>query len=490
MRSIYRYLNPIVHLGESNYSFVFPLIANIVLCVSSEFYAYIIARNPLIIGEYIIFINVAFIIYFSFRDGLRGGYISTLFAICYYFYIIATRHYHGFELSMAVDTTIILGVLYAILASIIGWLKQRIDWLIESSAIEKERLQTIIDQLPVGVIVTDGHGILTQTNKQLNKILGIRMPIGFAIGLDTIPQIKINGSLPIPHQSPLSQALKKGTSIIGREIYYQQVNGNEGKYLQVNSAPIHNKKRRVIAAASIITDITGQKDLERQKDDFLSMASHELKTPLTSLKMFLDLQEKELSSSKSKKAQYFNQRIKDQIHRLSELTNDLLDISRIQTGKLRFKKESFQLSQIVSDTLEGLSGMTRQHELVLRNNFSGQVFADRYRIYQVLVNLISNAIKYSPKGRKIIITLSSQNRHALISVKDYGIGIEKEQQKKIFERLYQVTDRNEKTFPGLGLGLFIAKEIVERHSGKIWVTSEKGKGSTFSFSLPIPHKKG
>jgi len=485
MNGLNRYLNPIERLGQGENSYLFPLIANTALCVFSEFYAYNIAHNPLIIGVYIIFFNVAFIIYFAFRDGIIGGLISACFSIFYYFYIIYSRHYTGQQFTSAVDTIIELGFVYFLLAIIIGWLKETIDRLIGREINERIWLQTILEQLAVGVIITDNNGKIVQTNKHLESILGMKLSAGYVIGSDEpIMQTVENNISATPASSPLAQALKSNKPIAGREFDFQR---KDGKHVtvQVNASVIRNKKKKVIAAASIITDITEQKELERQKDDFLSMASHELKTPITSLKMFIDLQRQQLKEKNSRKAHYFNERIQDQANRLKELTNDLLDVSSIQTNKLRFNKEEFDMDGIIHDTVEGLQGTTKKHEIVVKNTRSEKVYGDRYRIYQVLVNLISNAIKYSPSGKKIYVKSKKDNQYAVVSVQDFGIGISKEQQSKIFDRLYQVTDSHAKTFPGLGLGLYISKEIIERHNGKIWVKSTKGKGSTFYFSLPL-----
>jgi len=166
----------------------------------------------------------------------------------------------------------------------------------------------------------------------------------------------------------------------------------------------------------------------------------------------------------------------------------LLDVSGIQTGKLRFNFEEFDFPKMVYDTVEGLQGTTNHHITTLITARNHRIKGDRYRIYQVLVNLLSNAIKYSPEGKKIILQVKQLKQHVVVSVKDFGVGIEKDQQQKVFDRLYQVNNPNGKTFPGLGLGLFISKEIVERHKGKLWVESKKGEGSTFYFSLPLPVK--
>ena len=169
---------------------------------------------------------------------------------------------------------------------------------------------------------------------------------------------------------------------------------------------------------------------------------------------------------------------------MQKLVADLLDVSRLQTGKLLFNKEAFDLDTLLFETIEQLQGTTK-HVIVYKGKEKLLVEGDKFRIYQVLTNLLTNALKYSGESTQIQVRLQKVAGKAVISVKDFGIGIEKDQQKKIFERLYQVMDDTEKTFPGFGMGLYISKEIVKRHKGSIWVESEKGKGSTFYFSIPI-----
>jgi len=489
VKKLLKYLNPLSHLGDRKYSYLFPLIVNILLIVGSEIYVYIIAKNPLAVGNYIIFANVAFIIYFAFREGLWGGYISSIFSIAYYVYIIYSRHYTGLQKSAGIDTIIILAFLYLLLASIIGWLKQRIDVLIENEAYQRRRLEAIIEQLPVGVIVTDNYGILQLQNKQVKKILGLKLPRGYTFGKDTpLKNSTSEGRVVTPQQAPLAQVLSGRPSISGKEYVLKNKYG-KAKYIQVSASSIRNNSRDIIAAAEIISDVTSQKEIERQKDDFLNLASHELKTPLTSLKMFVDLQKREIESKNFKKLDYYNIRISDQVDRLEDLTSDLLDVSRIQTGKLRINIETLDIAKLVKDTLDGIEDINNTHELEVIGE-SQLVQADGHRIYQVLVNLINNAIKYSPDKNKVLIKFYKSKNMVVVSVQDFGIGISPEEQDRIFDRLYQVSDLEEKTFPGLGLGLYISKEIINLHHGKIWVKSTKGKGSTFYFSLPIAKKKG
>ncbi len=263
-----------------------------------------------------------------------------------------------------------------------------------------------------------------------------------------------------------------------------RIAGRDGTHWVTTSAIVFydnkNMPTRMLGATS---DITKQKQLDQEKSDFLSMASHELKTPLTSMKIFIDLLKRQ-QDLVSEKDGYYIDRIKDQADRLAELTNDLLDVSRIETGKLKLNKDLFELNTFIKETIESIQPSTRKHEIKIYHNGPVKIVADKYRIYQVLINLLTNAIKYSPKSEKILVKVDNRNNDVVVSVKDFGIGIKKDEQVRIFDRLYQVSDPEEKTYPGLGLGLFISKEIIDRHQGKIWVDSKKGVGSTFFFSLP------
>jgi signal transduction histidine kinase len=485
------FLNPLVRLGVKKYSILFSLILNIAICIISEIFAYGIARNPNIVGSYIIFINVALIIYFSFRDGIRGGFIATIITILYYFYIIITRKYVGTQFITGVETTLMLGLTYAMLAIIIGWLKQRIDMLIQqemqakySAEEEKARLQIILDQLPVGILLTDTQGNL-EGNKQLEKIIGKKIisKLNTDETYKSLYAYKANKSLS-PKEWPIVRALTKGETIYAEEMEYIR-DDKKLLHLRINAAPIRNRNKRIISAVSTLYDITQEKELEQRKDDFINMASHELKTPLTSMKLYLELLLKRIKTYDDEKATKTLVSIKTQTEKLQGLANDLLDVSRIQTGKLHFVKETFDLTSIIEETVELLQETTNRHKITFVGKNTCIVYADRFRMYQVLTNLITNAIKYSPTGKEIIVKAKPENEKVVISVQDFGIGIAHEQKNKIFDRLYQVTEAKAKTFPGLGMGLYISKEIIKRHKGKIWVESEKGKGSTFYFSLPI-----
>ena len=238
-------------------------------------------------------------------------------------------------------------------------------------------------------------------------------------------------------------------------------------------------------ANSLEAEIAERKELERRKDEFISMASHELKTPVTALKGFTQLLLRRFKSRNDEESLRFLTRMDSQINKLTKLICDLLDISKMQSGQLEYRMEAFDLAVLAQEILENMQGTTQTHRLLLEQTERAPIFGDRDRIGQVLINLLTNAIKYSPDADRIIVRIITTEGKVLASVQDFGIGIAEAYQEKIFERFYQVNEPAEKTYPGLGIGLYIAGEIIKRHQGQLRVQSQKEEGSIFSFCLPL-----
>ncbi len=248
---------------------------------------------------------------------------------------------------------------------------------------------------------------------------------------------------------------------------------------------IYDDQGKPTLIVSTSHDITQQAELERRKDEFISMASHELKTPVTSLKGFTNLFQRRLAQQADEKTLYYLNRMDAQLNKLTNLITDLLDVSKMQTGQLTYQEEPFDLNELVSETVENLQAATPTHQLFLETSGAIQVVGDRDRIGQVLINLLTNAVKYSPLADKVIVRLATDPEKAIVSVQDFGIGIAEAHHDKIFERFYQVADPEEKTYPGLGIGLYLSCDIVRRHGGNMWVESSKGSGATFYFTIPL-----
>lgn len=243
------------------------------------------------------------------------------------------------------------------------------------------------------------------------------------------------------------------------------------------------------AVANLLAN-AARNQLDKRKDEFLGVASHEMRTPLTSIKTFTQLLQKHAFKQKDEHSLLFLSKIDQQLNRITDLITDLLDISRINTGKIDYKDETFYLNELVREIIEEQQLTTKKHIVILENNVKKKIFGDKYRIGQVLTNLLTNAIKFSPHADKIIVKMSHDDEKVTVSVQDFGVGITQKEQEHIFGRFYQGNGVKRERFPGgLGLGLYISADIIKRHSGKIWVESQFGKGSTFFFTLPVHRNK-
>jgi len=243
-------------------------------------------------------------------------------------------------------------------------------------------------------------------------------------------------------------------------------------------------KDRILIA---IEDITEKKETDRRKDDFLSIASHELKTPLTTIKGLIQILQRMVPPDSSDKFENTLDKVAMYVDRLNDLISDLLDTSRIQSGNIELHKEKFDIDSAIAETIDNLSLAAPNNTITLNGKTGVAIMGDELQISQVLNNLISNAIKYSPGSDKVDVYISKVGNFVKVSVRDYGMGISAQDKIKIFERFFRVRDIQKK-FPGLGIGLYISHEIIANHNGTLWVESEIGEGSTFSFTLPILNK--
>jgi signal transduction histidine kinase len=230
-------------------------------------------------------------------------------------------------------------------------------------------------------------------------------------------------------------------------------------------------------------DIEERIEVDKKKDEFISIASHELKTPVTSLKAYTQILQSTFDDDNNEQAVQMLSKMDKQVDKLTTLIVDLLDVTKIDKGELVFEMEEFDFNELVKEIAEEMQRTTKSHRIVLNLNDCDPVVGDRNRVGQVIVNFISNAIKYSPHGEQIVIKTFCANDKVQLSVQDEGIGIPKEEHRNIFRRFFRVSSKSNYTFPGMGLGLYISSEIIKRHRGRIFFDSDEGKGSVFSFEI-------
>ncbi|MGN6533314.1 MAG: ATP-binding protein [Ginsengibacter sp.] len=222
---------------------------------------------------------------------------------------------------------------------------------------------------------------------------------------------------------------------------------------------------------------------QKKKDEFIGIASHELKTPLTSIKGYVEMLN--ILEHENPKKQYA-QKALENINKLERLVKDLLDVSKIQSGQLQLEMKEFNMDELLNETVNASQMVSETHKIVRRGGpVNEMIYGDRQKIEQVLLNLLSNSIKYSPTEKIVYVDTEKTEKELIIKIRDYGIGVAPEEQTNIFERFYR-SNSLAIHISGFGLGLYICRDIINRHSGRIWVESA-GKGSIFNFSLPLKH---
>lgn len=236
---------------------------------------------------------------------------------------------------------------------------------------------------------------------------------------------------------------------------------------------------------SLEDEIEQRKNLEKKKDEFISIASHELKTPLTSVRGYIQLIERMLSQQNADSSlQTYIRKASAQINKLGDLVADLLDVSKIDSGKMEFTIKPFYFNEMVTEVVENLQQVHPDYTFIKKRNSPIQIMGDEMRLEQVMVNLLTNAIKYSPEGKEVHIDSFVDNSTLEVHIRDFGIGISEELQKQLFEKFFRVEETSTR-FQGLGIGLFICSEIIQRHNGLCGVQSKLGEGSTFYFKIPL-----
>ncbi|TFF30353.1 chemotaxis protein CheB [Mucilaginibacter psychrotolerans] len=271
------------------------------------------------------------------------------------------------------------------------------------------------------------------------------------------------------------------------DIEYPLRGFHDGKlrWVRANGDVSHNQDNKPAFFTGVIHDITEQKQDEIRKNDFIAMVSHELRNPLASLQGYIQL----LTARAKKDEDSFRvdklDKAQNQVKKMTVLINGFLNVSSFEAGKIYLNEQTFEIDSLINEIVEEVVLTTVSHNIKFSPCTSLMVKADRDKIGQVINNFLSNAIKYSPNGKNIEISCDVTEDGVKVGVKDEGMGIIQQDQKKLFDRYYRIENRDTQAIAGFGLGLYLSAEIVQRHNGKVWVESEQGKGSTFFFSLPL-----
>jgi len=358
--------------------------------------------------------------------------------------------------------------------------------------ISESNLRQLADLMPQMVWTAKQDGMIDYYNKQWFEYTGFEEGQNEEGWLSVLHQDDVE-----PWRKTFNDSIKTGNPFQVESRFKDRKKPLTHRWFLCRWLPVKDSVGNITRWIGTCTDINDAKgkqeelqQTEKRRADFIKMVSHELKTPVTSIKGYVELlmmilEEHKIESFRPEiKNSLF--RINHQVSRLTRLITEMLDLSRIETGKLELKNELFSLTQLVNDAVEDISFTNPNHTVKLYSEFSCNIYGDRGRIEQVIINLVTNAIKYSAQGDSIDVYITKAKDNCVdVSVKDNGIGIDKHEHQKIFERFYRVDGKVEETYGGFGIGLFLANEIIERHNGSINIDSEKGKGAVFTFTLPV-----
>jgi signal transduction histidine kinase len=345
------------------------------------------------------------------------------------------------------------------------------------------RLKALIERIPDGVVLFNSRGEILLFNDAAEQIADMEWR---NLNSDSRPyRIRDLEGRPLPRgEWPFFQAVRHGTSIVQRELVFDF--GETRKHIEVSVMPIPSAEGQIPSYVGTLKDVTERSEQDRRKDEFLSVASHELRSPMTPLTGFIQMTRRQIERGEMPDIQLIA-RAEYQVQRLSRLIDGLLDMTRIETGRMVLQRERVDLAELIYRTLDAWSSHPKEFDLQIDIPRNQIVMAsvDPVRIDQVLTNIVDNAVKHVSAGGRVKVSLEARPGAAVISVEDNGEGIPKEAVERIFERFYQAEGEPP---TGVGLGLYITREIVMQHGGDIAIDSVPGERTTVEISLPLdPH---
>ena len=376
----------------------------------------------------------------------------------------------------------------------------------------EENLKAMIEQAPVAMCILTGPGhVITVANELIVALWGkpqadvMDKPIFEALpdargqGLEeAMKNVYESGETFYASEAPVSLIRHGRPEVVYQNFVYQAYRDATGSIAGIIAITIDVTEqvlaRKTIERSAAELSRTKQlleeelevsKQVQRQKDDFIGMASHELKTPLTSLKALLQVSALKLKDHKDAFLSSAMDKSNMQVKRMTAMINGFLDISRLEAGKILIEKKLFHLNDLIYEVLEEAKLTAISHQFTFESCGALPVLADRDKLSSVMSNLINNAVKYSAKGTSVKVSCSVNEKEAIVAVKDQGIGIKATDISSIFDRYYRVKNPHTQHIAGFGIGLYLSAEIISRHDGRIWVESEPDQGSTFFFTLPL-----
>ncbi|KKQ61146.1 MAG: PAS domain S-box protein [Parcubacteria group bacterium GW2011_GWE2_38_18] len=364
--------------------------------------------------------------------------------------------------------------------------ENKISYYSKKLGAEKKRIETVLENVADGVFVINNLNKIIIFNRMANNLTGYSASEVLDKNYKTFLKFEDeNGKSCFKF---IEETLKHGKSEEYRNCDFLIKKDGSKLPVEKSAAPLVDSNGEVIGCIVAFRDVTAAREVDKMKSEFVSLATHQLKTPLTTIKLFSDELIHSKKNSNKQKTLYLS-RINISVIRMIKLIDDLLNISRLESGKIKPNPEVCNLTELVNNSIENCLALANEHKIkvIFKPSIVGKinVHVDQTLINQVIQNLLSNAIKYSGKGKQVVLKIVKEKNNYILSVKDNGIGIAQKDTVKLFSKFFRTDAANQLTGDGTGLGLYLAKMIADASRGKIWFESKENKGTTFYFSLPV-----
>ena len=355
---------------------------------------------------------------------------------------------------------------------------------------ERDKIKTIVSSMGEGLIAVDNNYQIILSNEIAEK--NLEMPENELIGKDIREVVSLlkGDEKVVEYDLPLAKMFKTGEIMnigLDDDFYYNLPSGKKFP-VAIIDAPLKNSEEKIVGGIVIFRDITVEKSLDKMKSGFISIASHQLRTPLTSIRWFTEMLLSGDAGTLKESQKKFIDQIYDSTLKLIELINTLLVLSRVEAGSIEIKPAKIDLIKFSKEVVKELSHSIKEKQLKMEIKAPKNIpliNLDSTILRQVIANLINNSIRYTDKKGKIKIFIEQKGKEIIYSVADNGIGIPKKQQNKIFDKFFRADNARLKESNGSGIGLTLVKYLVELWKGKIWFESKEGKGATFYFTIPL-----
>jgi signal transduction histidine kinase len=341
-------------------------------------------------------------------------------------------------------------------------------------------LRATIESMLDGVLLVDARGHVVQANRAAAELLGIRSRdelVGPLSRWTERFQLRFLDGSPIPWDRFAATGDGEGATMPPFDAIARRADGRD-VFVSVAASPVLGPDGKASVAVAVLRDVSAARRLDELRDEFLSTAAHEFKTPLAVVKAYAQL----LQKRDPAEAQALMV-IQRQVDRLNRLVQHLLDTTRLRLDG-DAPRERFDLGAVAAEVVDAMRPSSPGHSLTVDAR-RAPVLGDRERIARVVTSLVENAVRFSPRGGGVDVRVEARGEEAVFSVEDHGVGIAPERQARLFERFYRAHAGTAEDYGGLGLGLEMSREIVQRHGGRMWFVSEEGKGSTFHFAMPL-----